>query len=553
MDASAPIAAELVDVEEFFAPAPFDLFNTLMSQYSAARKRLENMAAAVSADACAGVLHYFVDGNVKEQRYTLPRTIEELFGLAPAIAQLDADFWGRALRLTDVLDCMPQKRRDDWFNQIQNPMGKKGRNTGEADIEPIPAFTEETVRATLETLLTMRTQFFSERVDGIFQRLSRKHVTNSPQGFRERMIISRALTSYGTVEYSTSGVIGDLRCVIAKFMGRDEPKYGATDALIKIARKNNGQWMSVDGGALRIRIYNGVGTAHLEVHPDMAWRLNAVLANLHPQAIPAEFRERPKREKKSREHKLFNKPLPFAVVDLLATMKPGYRRAAEPARDGRRDFVDIPRTRRFDFGDHPAAALAQAEQVLQAIGGVLVREGNVQHWAFDYEPEDVLDEIVCSGCIPDQKSHQFYPTPASIAERAVQMARIEPSHRVLEPSAGQGAIAGLVPGVECVEVSALHCQILRAKGHVVHEADFMQWSGGHFDRVVMNPPFSEGRWQAHVARAASMADRVVAVVPASAYGKELVPGYRHEWSEVFANEFDHTGISVVIVALERNP
>jgi hypothetical protein len=45
---------------------------------------------------------------------------------------------------------------------------------------------------------------------------------------------------------------------------------------------------------VRIRIYRGVGTAHLEINPEIAYRLNGVLANLYPLAIPAQFRARPK-------------------------------------------------------------------------------------------------------------------------------------------------------------------------------------------------------------------------------------------------------------------
>ena len=32
------------------------------------------------------------------------------------IAALNAAYWSKALAFTDVLDCMPQKRRDDWKN-----------------------------------------------------------------------------------------------------------------------------------------------------------------------------------------------------------------------------------------------------------------------------------------------------------------------------------------------------------------------------------------------------------------------------------------------------
>lgn len=559
----------LVDGDEFFAPAPFDLFDTLMGQYSATRARLEAMAAAVNSEACAGVLHYFVVANTPEQRISTPNTVGVLFALEPAIAQLDADFWNRALRMTDVLDCMPQKRRAEWFEQIKNPMGVKaermrsweierGGEQLEWKVEPIPAFEADTVRMTLQHLIDMRSKFFAERVDGLFQRLSRDHVTNCPQGFGKRMILQRAINSYGHTDHDTAGYINDLRCVVAKFMGRDEPKWRATDDLISTCKDRTGKWVSIDGGALRMRVYRGVGTGHLEVHPDMAWRLNAVLASLYPMAIPAEFRERPKRARKVKEHQLFGKPLPFVVLEALSGMKPGYRRGQDD-RGGNARFVNIPNTLRFDFGTADEVVRAQAERVLAAIGGVRAKEANVEHWAFDYEVGPVVSDIVCSGVIPDHQAHQFYPTPATVAAVAVELASEGDTASALwlEPSAGIGGLADLMPKgrTKCVEVSELHCAILRAKGHDVVCADFLsapEHSG--YDRVVMNPPFSGGRWQSHLAHAWAMlrpGGRLVAILPASAKGKGLLDGAATTWGPVFDNEFAGTTVSVVIGVFDR--
>ena len=544
------------DAGEFFAPMAADLVDSLVGQYDSARASIEALAAAVRSGQNASALHYFVEGNVSESRHSMPHTVDKLFRVEGAVAQLNADFWNRALRQTDVLDYMPQKRRDEWFEQIKNPEGRKAnKHTSEKELPPLPEFEEGTVRATLGALLNSRAQFFGERVDGIFRALSREHVTNCPQGFNKRMILLRAITSYDTVDSSTAGVINDLRCVIAKFMGRDEPKYGATDAVIKAARKHNGVWMGVDGNAFRIRIYNGVGTAHLEVHPEMAWRLNAVLASMYPAAIPAEFRTKPKRAKKIKDFELFDKPLPFAVVELLARMEPAKRKVEVKFRDY---YENIPRTLRFHYGEHDKTAAAQAEKVLESIGAVRDKEGNYEFWRFDYEPSDILDQIVCSGCIPDHKSHQFYPTPVSVAEKAIELADIQPGHVCLEPSAGQGGLADLMPmdTTTCVEISQLHCKILEAKGHKVVEADFLKVSGsmGPFDRIVMNPPFSEGRWQAHLQHAASLlqADgKLVAILPDTARTKELLPGFNHEYSQTFKNEFAGTGVGVVILVATR--
>lgn len=551
----------LVDVGEFFAPTPFDLFDTLMGQYEASRRRLENMAAAVNADSCAGVLCYFVSANAPDKNITMPKTVEELFKIEPAISQLDADFWDRALRLTDVLDYMPQKRRDEWFEQIRNPCGKRDRYRDKWEVEPIPAFTAETVRATLEGLIAMRQQLLAERVDGIFKSLSRRHVTNSPKGFRERMIINRAISAFGYVESSTSGVINDLRCVIAKFMGRDEPKYGATDQVVKFCLGRAGQWVPVDGGALRIRIYAGVGTAHLEVHPDMAWRLNAILANLYPMQIPAEFREPPKRERKAKDFKLFNRPIPFAVLSVLSGMRPSHVMSGTD-RHGEPVFTESKNTLQFGYEQIDPAAKKQAEAVLESLGGVREKTGKQNHieiWRFAYEPAEIIGEILCSGVVPDAQSHQFFPTPESVATRAVDLAKegATDSMMWLEPSAGTGNLADLMPKGRtlCIEISELHAQILRTKGHQVLAADFLKSpTDPKYDRVVMNPPFSAGRWQAHLEHAAKLVapgGRLVAILPASAKDKPLLPGFSVTWSDTIANEFANTTVSVVIGCFNR--
>ncbi|OTI16625.1 methyltransferase, partial [Pseudomonas aeruginosa] len=96
---------------------------------------------------------------------------------------------------------------------------------------------------------------------------------------------------------------------------------------------------------------------------------------------------------------------------------------------------------------------------------------------------------------------------------------------------------------------------LKAKGHHVIPADFLKFQpAGNFDRIVMNPPFSEGRWQAHLQHAASMLNsvggRLVAILPASTKGKQLLEGFDHEYSQVFENEFAGTSVSVVILSAE---
>ena len=537
---------EIVDDEaEFFAPVASDLIDGLIGQYQDARRRIEAVAAVVNGDDYARVMHYFLDGNASQQRgrSTLEYSAAQLFEVKGAIGALNAAYWSKALQMTDVLDVMPQKRRDDWHKQIQNPEGiKRDKYSNTYEVEPLPDFEETTVRDTLAGLLAMRSQFLAERVDGIFRGLSGEHVTNAPEAFGKRMIIGYVLNEYHHAGYTKTGLINDLRAVIAKFMGRDEPKFNASHRLIETLKNNWGEWVTIDGGALKIRLYKK-GTAHMEIHPDMAWRLNQILAHLYPLAIPAEFRQKPKR--KVKDFKLMARPLPFAVLEILGEVRK------------RREGGNSITLSTYTTAGSNKVAYAEAVKVLEAIGGAHDGRGT---FTFDYWPGQVLDEIITSGCIPDYKSHQYYPTPESLATIAVELANIGPAHSCLEPSAGTGGLAKFMPvdRTRCVEVSAMHANILSAQGFAVACDDFLVWSGlpGHplYDRVVMNPPFSEGRWNAHVEAAAGMlkaGGRLVAILPTSAKNRDMLPGWDVEWRGPYDNEFSGTSVSVVMMVADK--
>lgn len=537
------------DTSTFFAPVSSDLVDGLIGQYGHMRAKVERVAEVMNGPDLDGALHYFAEYAGRRDRHLSSSTVRDMFSLDGAIAHLNAAYWSKAMQLTDVLDAMPQKRRNEWHAQIQNPLGeKKDRYSNEWVTPPIPEFTDENVRSTLKGLLLQRETFFAERVDGLFRSLSKTHVTNAPEGFGKRMILARAVNEWGCVDHSTAGVINDLRCVIAKFMGRDEPKWDATSSVVRFARLRRGEWIDVDGGAIRIRVY-AVGTAHLEVHPDMAWRLNCVLAQLHPLAIPSEFRERP--TKRAKAYRLIGRPLPFAVVARLGTLEPA--RDLNPNKGYRQDtWIKVQGCWDFKASSQPQIK-AEVDRIMESIGGTRVSE---LRWAFDYDPTDVVQEIVASGCVPDQKAHQFYPTGERLAHIAVDLADIGDQHTCREPSAGMGGLADLMPRerTHCIEVSDLHCKVLEAKGHNVTHADFLSWSGAAVDRIVMNPPFSDGRWQAHTQHAATMikpGGKLTAILPASASKSFSLEGFNCKWHGPYDNEFPGTSVSVVILVADR--
>lgn len=159
------------DNEQFFAPAANDMIDGLMASYRASRQKIERISEFVT-DEMLECVDYFFKGNSIEMRY---HTVAQAFKVEGAVKALNAHYWGRALQMTDVLQVMPQKRRDEWGELIRK--------------QDTPEFEENSVRATIDDLLASRHKFFAEKVDGIFRSLSHEHVTNCPQGFNKRMIL----------------------------------------------------------------------------------------------------------------------------------------------------------------------------------------------------------------------------------------------------------------------------------------------------------------------------------------------------------------------------
>lgn len=502
-----------MDVLEFFDPenpkveslVQQDQIDHLLAQYEASRSRLERLAQQI---------------NNTPEVYLL---VERTNSIPNMVRALNAQYWARAINLTDLLTLLPTKDREEWNRLIRE--------------NKTPDFTEKIVRETLTDLWSKRFHFLAKKAEGVFENLSGRHVTNGTEGFRKRMILHSVLLDYGESSHKI-GTIHDLRSLIGWIMKRGEVQEYQTSSLIRDLRSKRkfGEWVSIDGGAIQIRIYR-VGTVHIQIHEDLAWRLNMMLAQLHPQAIPAKFRTRSvKRSAWTLQQQL----LPFPVLACLGQLRLSH------------EFV-------YEFGYiADKSGLPRAKDILRSLGGV--EEGEI--WVFEYPVGPILDRILNTGTIPETKSHQFYETSDDLARHTVELAGIEPTDKCLEPSAGHGAIAvHLPPGSTCVEVSEFRCEVLRNRTpqHQIVQGDFLDqsWPGG-FDRVVMNPPFSKGRVFAHIEHAWGMCrKRLVAIVPRSLRNDHhrrlpsLFPGGRISWVEDRTDKFGSIHVSVSILQIDR--
>jgi len=105
-----------------------------------------------------------------------------------------------------------------------------------------------------------------------------------------------------------------------------------------------------------------------------------------------------------------------------------------------------------------------------------------------------------------KKAQQQFFTPPYLAVRVIRAADVQPGHFVLEPSAGEGALAEAAEAaggrVDCIELDAALVAVLRGKGYATRCVNFLHVDPEPvYDRVVMNPPFTKGADLEHVQRA----------------------------------------------------
>lgn len=212
------------------------------------------------------------------------------------------------------------------------------------------------------------------------------------------------------------------------------------------------------------------------------------------------------------------------------------------------------------------------DKVLKAAGGKWNRKERAH--LFDSDAADAIEQIILTGQVTSAKQQfGYFPTPAPIVQQLIEHAAIEPGMRVLEPSAGRGAIAlaavraGAV--VDCVEIQPEHANALaaeRERNITVLVEDFLATDPRPvYDRVVMNPPFARQADITHVKhawQALKPGGRLVAVMSAGITFRqtsaavafrsrlEVLGGVLHPLPEGAFKE-SGTGVNTVIAVLPK--
>lgn len=152
-------------------------------------------------------------------------------------------------------------------------------------------------------------------------------------------------------------------------------------------------------------------------------------------------------------------------------------------------------------------AYVQVNKILEAAGGKWNRSAKAH--LFPSGAAAVLAALMADGSVVTAQDEGYFPTPAAVVADMIDLADLGPGMEVLEPSAGDGAIAAavapLVAAVDCIELNAGRADALRAAGHprtAVRTADFLSIPQKPvYDRVLMNPPFAGKADIAHVRHA----------------------------------------------------
>lgn len=485
----------------------------LFSKYAEDLQKIKLVAQAV--DGQESVITYFAQGNSPNDSFRM----SSLFELDGAIKALNASYWQKAITLTGALELMPAKKREEWHEKIRK-------------LET-PEFESESVLSTVENILLSRRDFFTDKVDGVFRSLSGTHVTNSPSGFTQRFIISGVINpKFLSPGHYKEEILGDLREIICQV--NNLPKARNFHSLIwdVCQSKEFGKWISYDGGLFRIKFFKS-GTAHVEVDKMTALKLNTLLANKYPMAIPSKFRFQ------NTEYKKTDIPLELIDIKTVHCLSDYLRRAS----DGQVYYGELNK---------------EAVEVLKILGAMFVKG----YPKMEKIPVKTLREICRTRVSVNIKENQYYPTKKNLAEMMVDLLNVESNSKILEPSSGQGALVEAVlrevrTEVTSIEINELNASMQEDKGLprplVMDFLDFDE--NQKFDRVIMNPPFSKGRAETHLKKAfghLKPGGVLVACLPSTFKDKVFFKGHCHDYSKVYRDEFDGTGVSVVILTLHRN-
>lgn len=180
---------------------------------------------------------------------------------------------------------------------------------------------------------------------------------------------------------------------------------------------------------------------------------------------------------------------------------------------------------RLPDGRLDRATYQSVDKALRLLGGKWSRSQKAH--VFDDDAGDRIDALVLTGMVVDKKRELgFFETGPDVVQRMTKLLGWEPlGLRILEPSAGRGAIAlplaraGAV--VDCIDLDPEHVTYLQRQKELngVQEGDFLEAPPVQsYDAVVMNPPFAKSADIRHIMHAFQFLKPGGRLVAVASYG-----------------------------------
>lgn len=153
------------------------------------------------------------------------------------------------------------------------------------------------------------------------------------------------------------------------------------------------------------------------------------------------------------------------------------------------------------------------KKVMVALGGTWKASDGFR-FADDVDADELIHQARETGAILDPRAADFFETPDELADLAVSKLGLSEPSLLLEPSAGKGALVRALRRAYpraflfAVEALAENVKALQklpwGSDDGIFEGDFLSLDPdgiGHYDGIVMNPPFSKRQDIHHVRHA----------------------------------------------------
>lgn len=151
-----------------------------------------------------------------------------------------------------------------------------------------------------------------------------------------------------------------------------------------------------------------------------------------------------------------------------------------------------------------------AAKALELIGGKW-KGGKVAGFVFPTDPTELLEKIRSGDKVNLKKEYQFFETPEDIITMMFSFVNFKEDMKILEPSAGRGAIINaifkyypFITRVDYCETMDINQHFLdKIKGAVKIGSDFLQVNASgvfdnYYDAIIANPPFSKNQDIQHI-------------------------------------------------------